>query len=207
MAFFTSYTTLQSTIADYLARTDLTAQIPEFIRLAEDRLRRDLRIRQMLKVATAVATTGDSTVSLPSDFLAMKDLHIQGNPVKTIEFLSTSNFFRNAGTSYKGAPNYYTLLGSEFQFAPVPDSDYTLQMVYFYQPDYLSNTNPSNLWLAYTPDLLLYASLGEAEPYLMNDERLQTWASMYDRGLNAVIKSDDDSEYPAQPLSITISKR
>ena len=207
MAFFTSYTTLQSTIADYLARTDLTDQIPEFIRLAEDRLRRDLRIRQMLKVATAVATTGDSTVSLPSDFLAMKDLHIQGNPVKTIEFLSTSNFFRNAGTSYKGAPNYYTLLGSEFQFAPVPDSDYTLQMVYFYQPDYLSDTNPSNLWLAYTPDLLLYASLGEAEPYLMNDERLQTWASMYDRGLNSVIKSDDDSEYPAQPLSITISKR
>jgi len=207
MAFFTSYTTLQSTIADYLARTDLTDQIPEFIRLAEDRLRRDLRIRQMLKVATAVATTGDSTVSLPSDFLAMKDLHLQGNPVKTIEFLSTSNFFRNAGTSYKGAPNYYTLLGSEFQFAPVPDSDYTLQMVYFYQPDYLSDTNPSNLWLAYTPDLLLYASLGEAEPYLMNDERLQTWASMYDRGLNAVIKSDDDSEYPAQPLSITISKR
>jgi len=207
MAFFTSYTTLQSTIADYLARTDLTDQIPEFIRLAEDRLRRDLRIRQMLKVATAVATTGDSTVSLPSDFLAMKDLHIQGNPVKTIEFLSTSNFFRNAGTSYKGAPNYYTLLGSEFQFAPIPDSDYTLQMVYFYQPDYLSDTNPSNLWLAYTPDLLLYASLGEAEPYLMNDERLQTWASMYDRGLNAVIKSDDDSEYPAQPLSITISKR
>tara|TARA_R110000796_G_scaffold105328_1_gene215337 strand:+ start:34 stop:657 length:624 start_codon:yes stop_codon:yes gene_type:complete len=207
MAFFTSYTTLQSTIADYLARTDLTDQIPEFIRLAEDRLRRDLRIRQMLKVATAVATTGDSTVSLPSDFLAMKDIHIQGNPVKTIEFLSTSNFFRNAGTSYKGAPNYYTLLGSEFQFAPVPDSDYTLQMVYFYQPDYLSDTNPSNLWLAYTPDLLLYASLGEAEPYLMNDERLQTWASMYDRGLNAVIKSDDDSEYPAQPLSITISKR
>ena len=207
MAFFTSYTTLQSTIADYLARTDLTDQIPEFIRLAEDRLRRDLRIRQMLKVATAVATTGDSTVSLPSDFLAMKDLHIQGNPVKTIEFLSTSNFFRNAGTSYKGAPNYYTLLGSEFQFAPVPDSDYTLQMVYFYQPDYLSDTNPSNLWLAYTPDLLLYASLGEAEPYLMNDERLQTWAAMYDRGLKAVIKSDDDSEYPAQPLSITISKR
>lgn len=207
MAFFTSYTTLQSTIADYLARTDLTDQIPEFIRLAEDRLRRDLRIRQMLKVATAVATTGDSTVSLPSDFLAMKDIHIQGNPVKTIEFLSTSNFFRNAGTSYKGAPNYYTLLGSEFQFAPVPDSNYTLQMVYFYQPDYLSNTNPSNLWLAYTPDLLLYASLSEAEPYLMNDERLQTWAAMYDRGLNAVIKSDDDSEYPAQPLSITISKR
>ena len=56
MAFFTDYTTLQATIADYLARSDLTTQIPEFIRLAEDRLLRDLRIRQMLKVATASAT-------------------------------------------------------------------------------------------------------------------------------------------------------
>jgi len=61
--------------------------------------------------------------------------------------------------------------------------------------------------MAYTPDLLLYAALGEAEPYLMNDERLQTWASMYDRGVVALTKSDDDAEYPATPLSITISKR
>ena len=40
----TNYTTLQSTIADYLARTDLTAQIPTFIQLCENRLRRDLRL-------------------------------------------------------------------------------------------------------------------------------------------------------------------
>ena len=73
MAFFTNYATLKTTIANYLARTDLTDQIPEFIRLAEDRLRRDLRIRPMLKVATASTTAGDATVSLPSDFLAMKD--------------------------------------------------------------------------------------------------------------------------------------
>ena len=38
MAFFTDYATLQATIANYLARSDLTASIPEFIRLAEDRL-------------------------------------------------------------------------------------------------------------------------------------------------------------------------
>ena len=207
MAFFTDYTTLKATVAKYLARTDLTSEIPEFIRLAEDRLIRDLHIRPLIKVATAEATGGDATVALPSDFVSMKDLHVQGNPPQTIKFLSTSNFFRNAETTTSGLPTSYTLLGSEFQFAPIPDANYTLQMVYYHKPEYLSDTNASNLWLANTPDLLLYATLGEAEPYLMNDERLLTWANMYDRAITALRKSNDESEYPAQPLTITNSTR
>jgi hypothetical protein len=204
---FTSYTTLKSTVADYLARSDLTTQIPDFIRLAEERLRRDLRIRQMLKVATADTVVNDSTVSLPSDFLAMKDLHLDTNPVRVLQFQNTSNFFRNARTTDKGVPTMYTLLGSEFQFAPYPDAVYTLRMVYYHKPDFLSDSNASNLFLANCPDLLLYGALAEAEPYLMNDERIATWASLYDRGLASLRASDDDSEYPSSPMSITLSTR
>jgi len=204
---FTSYSTLKTTIADYLARDDLDTKIPDFIRLTEQRLRRDLRIRQMLKVATATATSDDSTVALPADFLAMKDLHIDTNPVRVLQFQNTSNFFRNARSKDKGLPTMYTLLGSEFQFAPVPDSNYTLRMVYYYKPDFLSDSTPSNLFLATCPDLLLYGALAEAEPYLMNDERLATWASLYDRGLASLRASDDDSEYPSSPMSITLSTR
>ncbi len=68
MAFFTDYTTLQATIASYLARSDLTATIPEFIRLAEDRLSRDLRIRQMLKIVTTDTVGGDATVEIHQTF-------------------------------------------------------------------------------------------------------------------------------------------
>ena len=204
---FTSYTTLKSTIADYLARSDLTTQITDFVRLAEERLRRELRIRPMLKVATANTTANDSTVSLPSDFLAMKDLHIDGNPVRVLQFQNTSNFFRNARVSDKGVPTMYTLLGSEFQFAPYPDAAYTLRMVYYYKPEILSDSNASNLFLANCPDLLLYGALAEAEPYLMNDERLATWSALYDRGLASLRASDDDSEYPSSPMSITLSTR
>ena len=204
---FTSYTDLKSTIADYLARSDLTSQIPDFIRLAEERLRRDLRIRQMLKVATADTIVNDSTVSLPSDFLAMKDLHLDTNPVRVLQFQNTSNFFRNARTTDKGVPTMYTLLGSEFQFAPYPDAVYTLRMVYYHKPDFLSDSNASNLFLANCPDLLLYGALAEAEPYLMNDERVATWAGLYDRGLASLRASDDDSEYPSSPMSITLSTR
>jgi hypothetical protein len=208
MAFFTDYTTLQATIASYLARSDLTATIPEFIRLAEDRLARDLRIRQMLKVVTTTTTSADGTVEIPADFLAMKDIHISSsNPIQTVTFQSTSNFFRNTRATASGLPVFYTALGQEFRFAPIPDAAYTLQMLYYYKPAYMSSTVSSNLWLANTPDLLLYASLGEAEPFLMNDERLATWSAMYDRGVNALTKSDDEGEFPAHPMSITTTTR
>jgi len=208
MAFFTDYTTLQATIANYLARSDLTATIPEFIRLAEDRLARDLRIRPMLKIVTTTTTSADGTVEIPADFLAMKDLHISStDPIQTVTFQSPSNFFRNTRAKASGQPVFYTALGQEFRFAPIPDAAYTIQMLYYYKPDYMSSTVSSNLWLANTPDLLLYAALGEAEPFLMNDERLATWSAMYDRGVNALIKSDDEGEFPAHPMSITTTTR
>jgi hypothetical protein len=205
----TNYTTLQSTIADYLARTDLTSQIPLFIQMAENRLRRDLRIRPMLKVVTTTTTSGDATIAIPSDFLEMRDLHIEANPIHTLIYQNPSNFFRNtkAGTLTGGYPNNYTIMGSEFQFAPIPDAEYTLKMVYYAAPTYLSSTNPSNAFLSSCPDLLLYACLGEAEPYLMNDARVQTWATLYDRGLNSLTISDDAGEQPSAPMVISVATR
>ena len=54
-----TYSDLKTAIANYLARTDLTDQIPDFIRFAEIRLRRELRIRQMLKTVTTSTTGGE----------------------------------------------------------------------------------------------------------------------------------------------------
>lgn len=203
----TTYSELQSEIASYLARSDLTAQIPNFIQKAELRLRRELRIRQMLKVATTTTTANDSTVELPSDYLQMRDLHVNINPIQTIEYVSPSNFYRNTYSTVSGLPRQYTVLSQEFQFAPIPDSAYTLQMMYYAAPPYLSSTVSSNVFMVSCPDLLLYASLGEAEPYLMNDARLATWAQLYDRGLSALTVSDDQGEYGGSPLSITTSYR
>jgi hypothetical protein len=205
----TNYTDLQSTIADYLARTDLTSQIPLFIQLAENRLRRDLRIRPMLKVVTTNTTAGDPTVALPNDFLEMRDLHIESSPIQTLIYQNPSNFYRNtkASTVDSGAPKNYTVMGSEFQFAPIPDTAYTLKMVYYAAPTYLSSSNSSNTFLANCPDLLLYASLGEAEPYLMNDARVQTWATLYDRGVNSLTVSDSASENPSAPMVISLATR
>jgi hypothetical protein len=202
-----TYAELQTTIASYLARSDLTAMIPDFIRLAETRLRRELRIRQMLKVVTTETIAGDSTVTLPSDFLQMRDIHIETNPAATLEYLSPSALFRNSRTTQSGLPKQYTMLANEFQLSPVPDSTYTLSMLYYQAPVFLSSTVSTNAFMDICPDLLLYGALGEAESYLMNDPRLQTWASLYDRGLSALTTSDDEGEYAGSPLSISVTSR
>jgi len=199
---FTSYADLQTTIAGYLARSDLTTQIPDFIRLAELRLRRDLRICQMLKSVTTATVAADSTIELPSDFLEVRDLIIDGSPPQSLNYSSPSAFTRNARTWQSGKPLDYTVLANDFQLAPVPDSDYTAKMLYFAAPIFLSDTNTSNAFLANTPDALLYGSLLEAAPYFMDDARINTWGTMFDRAMASITRSDEQGQYSGVPLVI-----
>ena len=204
---FTSYSDLKTTIANYLARSDLTSVIPDFIRLAEERLRRDLRTRQMLVVATANTVGGDSTVGLPTDFLEMRDIHINTNPIASLSYEAPNAFYSNTRATQSGLPTTYTVLASELQFSPIPDGVYTAQMLYYAKPPLLSDTNSSNVFLANFPDALLYGALGEAEPYLMNDARLQVWASLYDRAIASISAADQSSEYSGQPMAMSYNVR
>lgn len=203
----TNYTDLKATIASYLARSDLTSTIPDFIRLAEVRMRRDLRLRQMLKSSVTNTTGGDDTVSLPPDFLQLRDLFVVTSPIRGLQYVTPSVFSRNGRVHESGLPTYYTIIANEFKFAPTPDTDYSLRALYYAAPDYLTDSNPSNVFLAYAPDLLLYGSLIEAEPFLMNDARIQLWAGMYDRGLAALNAADDASENSGVPLRMTLTAR
>lgn len=204
---FTSYSDLKTTIANYLARSDLTSVIPDFIRLAEERLRRDLRTRQMLVVATANTVGGDSTVGLPTDFLEMRDIHLNTNPIASLSYEAPNAFYSNTRATQSGLPTTYTVLASELQFSPIPDGVYTAQMLYYAKPPLLSDSNASNVFLANFPDALLYAALGEAEPYLMNDARLQVWASLYDRAIASISAADQSSEYSGQPMAMSYNVR
>ena len=202
-----TYSDLKTSVANYLARSDLTSQIPDFINFAEIRLRRELRIRQMLKVATTTTTGGDSTVGLPSDFLELRDIFFVNDPAITLMYLTPSTFTRNARTTESGQPVNYTILTDEFQFAPIPDTTYTIQMLYYAAPTFLSDSVATNVFLSNAPDALLYAALGEAEPYLMNDARIQTWAALYNRAVSSLNESDNRSEFSASPLKMTLSVR
>jgi hypothetical protein len=204
---FTTYSDLKTSIANYLARSDLTSQIPDFITFAENRLRRELRIRQMLKSVTTSTVSGDSTVEVPSDFLEIRDFVVMTNPIQPLSYSSPSALSNDPRTSQVGVPKSYTILANEFQLAPAPDGIYTLKMLYYSAPAYLSVTNTTNAFLNTSPDALLYASLIEAEPYLMNDARINTWGTMYDRAISSLTRSDENTQYSGVPLAMKLTAR
>jgi hypothetical protein len=198
---FTNYSAFVTTVENYLARTDLTSVIPDFVQMAQLRMSRDLRTEAMLKVATT--TPSDNKVAFPTDFLELREMHFQGNPPIILEYQSPDLFFRNGQTSLSGRSHYFTMLGTEFQFAPSQDSSYTIQILYYAQPTFISSTTSSNLFLAYYPDALLYATLAEAEPYLLNDARIATWSALYDRAIANIKTSDLGQTYAYTTLNVT----
>ena len=204
---FATYSDLKTSIAGYLARSDLTNQIPDFITFGENRLRRELRIRQMLKSVTTATVSGDSTVELPSDFIEIRDFVALTNPIQPLSYSSPSALSNDPRASEVGVPKSYTILANEFLLSPPPDGIYTLRMLYFAAPAYLSSSNASNVFLNIAPDALLYAALIEAEPYLFNDARINTWGTMYDRAISSLTKSDEEGQYSGVPLAMKLTAR
>jgi hypothetical protein len=82
-----------------------------------------------------------------------------------------------------------------------------LEILYYAKPAVLSGSNASNVFLANYPDALLYGSLIEAEPYLINDVRSQTWATLYDRAVKNISDADQGGEYSGIPLQMKLTSR
>ena len=186
-----SYTSLKSAIADWLDRTDLTDQIPDFIALTEVRHRRDFKIRSLETRVTTNTVADQEYYNLPDNYIALRNIQLNTDPKTSLEYLTPEQMDRIYAGSNKGKPKAYTIIGNDIQLRPLPDSVYEIEMLYYKYFTPLSDSAPTNDMLTYHPDAYLYASLVEAEPYLQNDKRIQTWASFYDRAKKDIIDSNE----------------
>tara|TARA_R110000824_G_scaffold298062_1_gene486309 strand:- start:2440 stop:3288 length:849 start_codon:yes stop_codon:yes gene_type:complete len=125
---------------------------------------------------------------LPEGYLETITLRLLTSPVTLINEVSyhEMNRLRKEST---GKPTYY-VVSNEFEFNYIPDSTYKAEIVYWEAQTALSSANTSNDVLVRAPDLYLYGALTAAEPFLMNDARIQTWAALYLTGLETLNTSD-----------------
>jgi|TARA_A100001011_G_C14243941_1_gene814598 hypothetical protein len=200
-----SYANLKTEIANYLNRTDLTSYLDTFIELAESRIARDLRLREMENIDTSITTvSGTQSYDLPTGYLEMRYVAYQTNPYTFLTFLAPPDFMRvyNAGEG-SGTPSHYTIIGSKIYLGMQPDAAKVLELGFFKRPTGLSAVNTSNDILTNFPDIYLYSCLAESEPFLMNDERLQVWASLYKEAVETANNSAQRGRASGAPLNMT----
>jgi hypothetical protein len=131
--------------------------------------------------------------AVPSDFLEVKSLKLTStNPQTPLSFLSI-DALDNEMTKYtaSGKPKFFGVVGGQFRIVPTPDSNYTTELTYYAKLTKLSSSVSSNWLLASSPDIYLYGALLQAAPYLQDDARIQTWATLYERALNDAQTADD----------------
>jgi len=186
-----TYAELKTTIAGWLDREDLTDVIPDFIALTESRHRRDFKIRRMETRVTANTIADTEYYSLPDNYVSMRNIQLNTDPKTSLEYLTPEIMDRVKGGSSTGKPKAYSIIGNNFQLRPIPDGVYEIEMLYYKYFTPLSDSNTTNDMLTYHPDIYLYGALVEAEPYLQNDKRLQTWASLYDRAKKDLIDTNE----------------
>jgi hypothetical protein len=209
-----TYADLQTAIAEWLGReTDaaLLSRVPDFIRLCEAKLNRDLRSNRMEKRATALVnmlSDEPEFIALPLDFQTMRRVRLNGVDGKPrLEFMSgaQADEFRTRAGNAPGRPQFFTIFGDEMELIRTPDMAYTLEMVYRANIPALANDNATNWLLTTSPDIYLYGALLETAPYIKEDERINTWAAGFKYAFDSINQLARDQAYNAGPMTARVT--
>jgi hypothetical protein len=197
-----SYSTLQTAVSNWLDRDDLADRIPEFISLAEATFNRVLRIRAMETTLADTTPSGSKEDALPTGYLQLREIHLTTSPIVSLSYITPEIMYRIRSGSTSGKPTNYTILGDNILFGPTPDSAYSYSITYYKAFDPLSDVAPTNWLVLNAPDLYLYGTLLQAEPFLMNDERVPLW----ERGVRQVIgdlqQQDDKDRHSGSEMRV-----
>lgn len=200
-----NYTELQVSIADFLNRSDLTSVIPDFVTMCEAELNRSLRVRDM-SVRTRAPINGQY-VKLPDDFLGMRNIDLLTDPVTPLTYKNLQNLDIHRVSSSTGKPLYYSIMKDNIEFAPIPDGEYTIEIVYYQKIPALAadSSNGVNWLLTDHPDAYLYGSLMHSAPYLHADERVGLWAGKYQQVLQQITSSDEKAKFSGSTPSVSFT--
>lgn len=141
-------------------------------------------------------------VPLPTRFLAGRRLYFDTNPITKVDYYTPEAFSDRFNFQVPGKPRGYTIESDFLRFGPTPDGTYYGKLLYYQKFASLSADADTNFFLTNSPNLYLYGSLIEAEPFLKNDARVSTWAGLYQSIANGLAESDSGDRHSASAMQI-----
>ena len=172
-------TTLTDSIKEWTENDEATfvAEIPFFIKNAEERIFKVVDLDLFRKNVTGTMTNGNKFLEKPSDYLATFSLSYVNSSSQNVFLLQKDvnyiqEFTPNPSTT--GSPRFYSSFDVDtFIVAPTPDSSYAVELHYYYRPASLTTDNSGSTWISTNaPDALLYATLVEAYTFMKGESDL-----------------------------------
>ena len=180
-----TFTTLKQAIQDYTQNSETTFvnNLSVIITQAEDRILKSVQLPDFRKNSLGTTTSGISYLATPDDFLAPYSLAIDNSGYEFLLFKDV-NFIREAypDSSTQGVPKYYGLFSdANFIIGPTPQSNYVVELHYFYKPESITTSADGTSWLGTNAESsLLYGSLLEAYTFMKgNPELMQVYNTRY----------------------------
>jgi len=168
--------TLKTAIQDYTDNneTSFVTNLPNFIKGAEEKIFKSVDLDYFRKNVTSAFTSSDQFLSVPSDYLASFSLQITTSGSESFLLQKDVNFIREyiPASTTTGVPKYYSRFDVDnFIVAPTPDSNYALELHYYYRPDSITaGADSGTTWISTNaPFALLYGSLIEAYYYMKGE--------------------------------------
>jgi hypothetical protein len=197
------YDWLKTAVSRWLHRSDLTSMIPDFIGLGEARIFREMRVQCMETQLSDTIASG--VIAVPSDYVELIHARVDGSPTSPLTKKTSEWIYANYPTrSADGQPKFIAREGGSFIFGPYPDSTYSIKGLYYARLAPLSDGNTTNWLTENAPDLLLFAALCEAAPYLVKDDRVALWEAKYKNAKDAVQGEDKGEFFSGSPIAMTV---
>jgi hypothetical protein len=182
---------LQDAALALLNKPEAEPHLRTFFALCEAQLNRTLAEAGVTGACgQATATVDQEYGAAPNDMARPASLTVStGEPV---ELVTPASFeaLRSRRPRANGRPEYFTVVGAQFRYLPVPDTGYALTLRYQKKLTPLSDASPSNWLLADHPDAYLYGTLLHSAPFLDVDARLATWSALFEAATGGVIRSE-----------------
>ena len=191
MSVVMTYDSLVLNIQQFMERDDpdFVAQIPNLIALAESNIAAELKTYMQLIVVETSLAENQSVLNKPARWRKTISMKINGKPVV---LRSQDYVAQYQSESENNVPLYYAEYDfNNWNFAPKPDQEYPVEIIYYAEIQPLDNTNQQNLWTAIAPQAMLYGALVQAQGYLKALDKLPMWKGYYTEAIAALKKEDN----------------
>ena len=178
----TTYSELVSALdgaSGYLHRGDLTAKIPDFIRVAESRINRKLRVLLQELDSPLTATIGSRLMAVPTRFGTPISLWLETyQPRDELKYRTAEDM---PVTTDNGGSDYYTVDGDYIATENPADIAYSYTLRYWTKFDIASTS--TNTVLTNYPDIYIYGTLVASTAWTQDMSQLQFWAQQRDEAM------------------------